>query len=146
MCPFVITMCNAFSNDGFKSKPGVYSLSAARIDSTTPVPDRTPTPQVIHHERALSSSSNGSQILATQPHPERPTRSVPWMKSSQEYQPQQAPTQEPEFTEKWFKEESRERSCSCRGPSFWSSFFSCTPCCMGPMGCCMGPVGCCICI
>lgn len=137
MYPFVITIYNALSNDEFKSKPGVSSsLSAVRMDSTTPVPERTSISQSFHHERALSSSSNGSQTLATQPNPERPARSVPWMEGSKEYQPQQAPTQDPEFTEEWLGEGLEGSRCSCGGHSFWHICCSCTPFGIGPVCCC----------
>jgi len=136
MYPVVITMYNSLSNNEFKSKPNL-SFPAARMDSTTPVvPARTPTPQGIHHERVLSSSSAGSQTLAAPSNPDGPARSVPWMEGSKEYQPQQTPTQDPEFTEEWFDEELANRRCSCTGPSLWRICCSCTPFGCGPVCLC----------
>ena len=136
---FVITTYNMLSNGEFKSKPYVHSsLSAARMDSTTPAPEPTLTSQGTHHERALSSSSNGNQTLVKPPNPEPPARSMPWMDGSKEYQPQQRTTAEPDFTEELWREELSDfgrRSFWCT-PMFWRSCCSCTAIGPGPVGCC----------
>ena len=132
---FVITTYN-MPNGDFKSKPYVHSsLPAARMDSTSPAPERTLISQGTHHERALSSSSNGNQTLVNPPNPEPPARSIPWMDGSEEYQPQQRSTEVPNFTEEFWREEE-QRCCYFGRRGFWRTCCSCSPFGFGPMGCC----------